>query len=72
MVLTPSTLVTGWHQLGIKGAGQALYPSPTSTVLQANPKKMREPTSGLEPLPCSSYECALRRFWALHSIANTA
>jgi len=31
-----------------------------------------EPTSGLEPLTCSSYECAVERFWALQGFANSA
>jgi hypothetical protein len=38
----------------------------------ANPKKKREPTSGLEPLTPAHYECAVRRCWALHRIANHA
>jgi hypothetical protein len=31
-----------------------------------------EPTSGLEPLTCSSYECAVSGCWALQRFANTA
>ena len=31
-----------------------------------------EPTSGLEPLTCSSYECAVKGCLALHTIANLA
>ena len=54
MVLSPSKLVTGWHQVGIKGdRASTLLFSYVDRFLQANPKKMREPTSGLEPLTCS-------------------
>jgi hypothetical protein len=54
MVLSPSKLVTGWHQVGIKGDRASTLPfSYVDRFLQANPKKMREPTSGLEPLSCS-------------------
>jgi hypothetical protein len=31
-----------------------------------------EPTSGLEPLTSSHYECAVSGCWALHRIANPA
>src|SRR5215217_8956567 len=34
-------------------------------------RKIREPTSGLEPLTCSSYECAVSGCWMLHSLANS-
>jgi hypothetical protein len=33
---------------------------------------LREPTSGLEPLSSSHYECAVGRIWALLVIANAA
>jgi hypothetical protein len=31
-----------------------------------------EPTSGLEPLTSSHYECAVSGCWALHTLANLA
>src|SRR5215213_993028 len=34
--------------------------------------KNREPTSGLDPLTCSSYECAVRGCRGLHGLANAA
>src|SRR5215203_5406818 len=35
-------------------------------------RQNKEPTSGLEPLTCSSYECAVRRCRGLHRLANSA
>ena len=39
-------------------------------ILPANHDKNKEPTSGLEPLTCSSYECAVRRCRDLQGFAN--
>jgi hypothetical protein len=35
-------------------------------------QKYREPTSGLEPLTCSTYECAVRRCRGLYRLAIAA
>jgi hypothetical protein len=68
----PTSTFTYWHSLASRVGPRLTVPSPAFPRFPANREKKREPTSGLEPLTCSSYECAVRRCRDLQTVAEPA
>ena len=58
---------------GLQYSGSGSMPDPwCACVFSLQMSETREPTSGLEPLTCSSYECAVSSCWVLQEFAIPA